>query len=493
MHWPDSFQANRRLRTVNLVLQAILFLTLFAGINFLALHFPARFDLTRNRFFSLSAETHSYLEQLKNPVHIVVAFDQQPETEEDEQARRDVASLVREYVYAGRSTGRPLITTEELDVFQQTRRAASLGITSKNVVVFVCGDRRRYVSRGELYLIEQGEKRAFTGERAFTAAILDVTAATKQKLYFLKGHGEMEPGSVAADRGLSQLTDELRVRNFDVDVLDLARSRRIPEDAALLLAVGPRAPYLPEEQDKLREYLVNQSGRLVLALEPGANHGLDDLLRDWGLRADDVLLVDRDPQEIAEGGDLILWRFAPHPITQVLIANQIPVLAGRARVVRPDPRRAPDPSLKITSLIGSSPKAWGERSYRRTDEFKYDVAVDLPGSGNPATLPVAAVSERVTAANLPFSVHGGRLLVFGIADIFANNRLSDGGNLFLVRNAINWATERDAQLNIPPRPITKFQLTLSQTELGKLRLGLLLIVPGAVALLGLIVYWSRRS
>jgi hypothetical protein len=303
----------------------------------------------------------------------------------------------------------------------------------------------------------------------------------------------MEPGSVAADRGLSQLTDELRVRNFDVDVLDLARSRRIPEDAALLLAVGPRAPYLPEEQDKLREYLVNQSGRLVLALEPGANHGLDDLLRDWGLRADDVLLVDRDPQEIAEGGDLILWRFAPHPITQVLIANQIPVLAGRARVVRPDPRRAPDPSLKITSLIGSSPKAWGERSYRRTDEFKYDVAVDLPGSGNPATLPVAAVSERVTAANLPFSVHGGRLLVFGIADIFANNRLSDGGNLFLVRNAINWATERDAQLNIPPRPITKFQLTLSQTELGKLRLGLLLIVPGAVALLGLIVYWSRRS
>ncbi|HLP09858.1 MAG TPA: GldG family protein [Opitutaceae bacterium] len=493
MHWPDSFQANRRLRTVNLALQAFLFLTLFAGINFLALHFPARFDLTRNRFFSLSAESRSYLEQLKDPVHIVVAFDTQPDNADDEQARRDIGSLVREYVYAGRASGRPLITTEELDVFQQTRRAASLGITTKNVVVFVCGDRRRYVSRGELYLIEEGEKRAFIGERAFTAAILDVTAAAKQKLYFLKGHGEMEPGSVAADRGLSQLTDELRARNFDIDILDLARARRIPEDASLLLAIGPRAPYLPEEQDKLRDFLANQSGRLLLALEPGPNHGLDDLLRDWGIRADDVLLVDRDPQEVAEGGDLILRRFGPHSITQVLINNQIPLLAGRLRVVRPDPRRAPDPSLKLTTLIGSSSTAWGERSFRRTDDFKYDLAVDLPVSGNPPTLPVATLSERVTAANLPFSVRGGKLLVFGTSDIFANNRLTSGGNLTLARNAIDWATERDAQLNIPPRPIAKFQLTLSQTELGKLRLGLLLIVPGAVALLGLFVYWSRRS
>ncbi|MFT3828252.1 MAG: GldG family protein [Opitutaceae bacterium] len=493
MHWPDSFQANRRLRTINLVLQAFLFLTLFAGINFLALHFPARFDLTRNRFFSLSAESRSYLEQLKDPVHIVVAFDTQPDNADDEQARRDIGSLVREYVYAGRASGRPLITTEELDVFQQTRRAASLGITSKNVIVFVCGDRRRYVSRGELYLIEEGEKRAFIGERAFTAAILDVTAAAKQKLYFLKGHGEMEPGSVAADRGLSQLTDELRARNFDIDVLDLARARRIPEDASLLLAIGPRAPYLPEEQDKLRDFLANQSGRFLLSLDPGPNHGLDDLLRDWGIRADDVLLVDRDPQEVAEGGDLILRRFGVHSITQVLINNQIPLLAGRLRVVRPDPRRAPDPSLKLTTLIGSSPTAWGERSFRRTDEFKYDLAVDLPPSGADSSLAVATLSERVTAANLPFSVRGGKLLVFGTSDFFANNRLTSGGNLTLARNAIDWATERDAQLNIPPRPIAKFQLTLSQTELGKLRLGLLLIVPGAVALLGLLVYWSRRS
>ncbi len=494
MHWPDSFQANRRLRTANLVLQAILFLTLFGGINYLALRYSWRFDLTRNRFFSLSAETRSYLDQLKEPVHIVVAYDTQPDNDDIAQAKRDVNSLVREYVFAARASGRPAITTEELDVYQQTRRAASLGITGKNVVVFVCGERRRYVSPADLYVIENKEKRAFIGERAFTAAILDVTAAAKQKLYFLVGHGEMEPGSLAADRGLSQLRDELRVRNFDLETLDLVKTRRIPDDAALLLAIGPRTPYLPEEQDKLREFLTAKSGRLIVALEPtnNPNHGLDQLLKDWGIRAEDALLIEPEAAQRAEGGDIIFSAFAQHPITRIFIDNQITTMAGMVRVVRPDPLRPLDATIKITPLVAASPNAWGDRTWRHTNSWEYNAGTDIKGLAN-SPLPVVVVSERVTAADLPFSVRGGRLIVFGMADMFANNRLLDGGNLVLARNAINWATERDAQLNIPPRPVAKFQLTLSQTELGKLRLGLLLIIPGAVALLGLCVYWSRRS
>jgi hypothetical protein len=398
---------------------------------------------------------------------------------------------VREYTYAARSGGRSLVTSEELDIYQQTRRAASLGIASKNVIVFTCGERRRYVTLADLYVIEDGEKRAFVGERAFTAAILDVTAATKQKLYFLTGHGEMEPGSVAADRGLSQLRDELRARNFDVDILDLVKSRRIPDDAAMLLAIGPRVPYLPEEQDKLRDYLANKSAASSSLSNPVPTKGSTS-------SSSTGVCAPRRPSRRPQPPGIRRRRrshpppFSTHPVTKLLVDNQITLLAGRVRVVRPDPRRAPDPTLKVTDLIGASPSAWGERTYRDASTAQFDAGVDIKGTATAPSLPVAVVSERVTAADLPFSIRGGRLIVLGTADIFGNNRL-DGGNLVLARNAINWATERDTQLNIPPRPVAKFQLALSQTELGKLRLALLLVVPGAVALLGLFVYWSRRS
>ena len=47
----ESFRAARWLRTFNLVLQAVLFLTFFLGLNYLARHHAAdlRFDLTRDR------------------------------------------------------------------------------------------------------------------------------------------------------------------------------------------------------------------------------------------------------------------------------------------------------------------------------------------------------------------------------------------------------------------------------------------------------------
>ena len=49
MNFADSFRAARWIRFINLILQAILFLTLFAGLNYLALQHAWRFDLTQGR------------------------------------------------------------------------------------------------------------------------------------------------------------------------------------------------------------------------------------------------------------------------------------------------------------------------------------------------------------------------------------------------------------------------------------------------------------
>jgi hypothetical protein len=82
--------------------------------------------------------------------------------------------------------------------------------------------------------------------------------------------------------------------------------------------------------------------------------------------------------------------------------------------------------------------------------------------------------------------------VFGCADFITNNRISAGGNLTIAISAINWLVDRDTQLNIAAKPIEKFQLALSQQELLRLRYSLLFALPAAFALLGIIVYWTRR-
>src|SRR5882724_10687200 len=92
----ESFRAVRWLRTVNLVLQAILFLTFFGGLNYVARNHAWRFDLTRQRKFSLSPETLSYIKNLSAPVRIVV-------TASEDSDNPEVHGLLDEYVYASAS------------------------------------------------------------------------------------------------------------------------------------------------------------------------------------------------------------------------------------------------------------------------------------------------------------------------------------------------------------------------------------------------------
>jgi ABC-type uncharacterized transport system involved in gliding motility auxiliary subunit len=490
MSFVPSFRTARWLRTTNLVLQALLFLTFFGGLNYLALQYNwGRFDLTRLRKHSLSAETLSYLEQLTQPVRIIVTFPRKSDNPDLAQAHTDVSDLLREYAYATETRPAGRITVEHKDPLQNPAEARQYDL-QENTVLFLSGERSRVVTYPELYTLKNKEREAFLGEQVFTAAILDVSSSGQKKIYFLVGHGETELNNDTR-RGLSELRDALRARNFALDTLDLARARAIPADAALIVSVGAANRYDAVEQELLRRYLSEGAGRVMLFLSPRlANTGLEDLLYDWGLRADNVWVFDNAPAAQTDSGGLILNGYWPHPITQILIDNNQQLHFGEARSIRPNPSAVPDPSRTVARLIGASETAWGERDYTR--DRTYTPGADLPG-GKPMPISLVAAAERLAAKdNLPFSIPVGRLVVFGSADFITNERLPDRANAILFFSSLKWLVNRDTELSVPPRRIEKFQLALSRQELLRLRYSLLFGLPAAVALLGLLVYWTRR-
>lgn len=485
-----SFRTVRWLRTLNLVLQALLVLTLFGGLNYLALHHGWRFDLTENRRHSLSPETRSYLASLRADVQIIVTLTDDTDNDEVNQAYRDVSGLLNEYVNATSTNRQHRVSVRYLDVYQQRRDAEAFGIDQPNIILVLSGNNRRVIELSELYRVVNRIKMAFLGEQAFTAAILNVSSPRQQVLYFLQGHGEMRLDDVSPTRGLSVLAAELALRNFAVAPLDLSQSRAIPDDAALVVIAGPQNRFEPFEEELLRQYVANRAGRLLALIPPAVSHGLDNLFFDWGVLADDVFILDSGPAGQNETGDLILYPTTnPHPVITFLANNRIPLRFGASRQVRPDPGRSLDSSLEVIPLLATSETAWGERGYRLRPPFEYNPETDLPGR-----LAVGTASERTTATgDLPFSVRGGRLVLFGGADWVANGRLAAGGNLSLILASVNWLVDRDTQLNIRARPIERFQLSLSQQQLSRLRYLLLGGLPGVIAVLGFLVYWTRRN
>jgi hypothetical protein len=479
-------------RTLNLVLQAILFMTLVGGLNYLAGNHAWRFDLTRYRKYSLSAETLSYLRELSRPISIVVTTDGKSEDPE-------VKGLLREFVNATEGNPAGQVKVEYVDIYQDRRKSEKYGIEQPGIVMVMSGDKRRALNvDSELYRVEDHVRKAFTGEQAVTAAILDVSNPERKKIYFLVGHGEMRPDDVDPANGLSMVRDQLRMRNYDVDTIELAASRKVPADASLLVSVAPIDGFSAFEQEILRQYLGAGAGRLILFIKPGSQPGLGDLLLDdWGVLIDDDIVIDLGSDNMSEDGDLIIRAFAPHPITQTLLDYKEALRIGSARSVRPLPGRPTGSGLTVVTLAATSTTAWGELDYRSRGVQTYTPGIDikgLPQMDPPNRLGVAVASERVgVRADLPFSVPGGRIVVFGTGDMISNARITNAGALGMFLGAVNWTVGRDAALNVPSRPIERFQLSLGAGELARMRYALMLVLPGVAALLGMAVYWARRT
>lgn len=492
----DSFRAARWLRTGNLLVQAVLLLTLIGGLNYLARDLARdhswRLDLTRFRRYSLSPETRSYLRELSRPVHIVVTFSSGNNAVE---ITPEIRGLLTEYRYATEGNRDGAITVEYVDVYLDRRKVERYGLDEAGAMLLLCGDNRTVLTLKDLYRYAQGQRQAFVGEQAVTAAILDVSNPEAKRVYFLIGHGEMRPDDPDPVRGLSAARDLLRLHNFAVDTLALEQARKIPADASLVVIANPQTRYTAREQETLRQYLGAGAGRLLLLLAPGVSAGLDDLLLDWGVRADADLLRDTGANNVTEDGDLLIGA-VPHPITQVLIDYRIPLRVGAARSLRPTPR-SPGSGLTVATLAAASPTAWGEIGYAQRGLQPFAAGVDLRGGPEldpPNRLGLAVASERVAVrGNLPFSVPVGRLVAIGTGDLISNQRIVNAGAETLLLGAVNWTVGRETQLNVPARPIERFQLSLSAGDFQRLRYALMLALPGAVALFGLAVYWARRA
>lgn len=486
----NEFRSARRFRVANRLVQIFLGLCLIASLNFLASKYFGRIDLTQSGTYTLAPESKAYIRELEEPVDIIVTIPNDPDVAELKQIHQHLSKLFREYEAAGMIDGRAYIRIEFVDIYRQRKRAQELAnkynLTQENVILVAMGERTREIRQADLYEVENNQIAGFRGEKAVTSAIIDVSAKDDEKVYFLVGHGEMRLDDVDPLRGLSQLESFLRERNYTLATLDLAIDDDVPADADLIVVPSPQASLLPEEVEKLRRYMSERNGRMIVLIDPWRRHGMEDLFYDWGVLADDMVVVDEGPDFRAQGGDLIIRRFAEHPITDLLVDYQITALFGQPRPMRTDPGALRDPRLKVTQIIGTSEQSWAERDYRTQDPMQYNPDRDLKG---PIT--IATVATRSAGTELGITIPGGRFVAFGNSDFITNNRLRAFGNRTLFFNSLNWALSRNSLLNIATRPLESYQVVMSERDLNR-TLFYFAIIPGATALLGLFIFLIRR-
>jgi hypothetical protein len=90
---------------------------------------------------------------------------------------------------------------------------------------------------------------------------------------------------------------------------------------------------------------------------------------------------------------------------------------------------------------------------------------------------------------------GGRLIVTGDSDFLQAAALESPelANFHLASSFTGWLTEREALIEIPPKKVKGGTIMFTQEDLTALLFRVGVLLPGAALLLGVAVWFNRRS
>jgi hypothetical protein len=141
--------------------------------------------------------------------------------------------------------------------------------------------------------------------------------------------------------------------------------------------------------------------------------------------------------------------------------------------------------VRARDIARTTRDGWGET---RTDDttFTYDSVED---KGGPVSIATAVEKGNPGEEK----TKGLRIIVVGDSDFPSNGQMVTLGNSDFFMNAVNWLVEREEMIGISPKVPEYVKLTLTEKQMKTSVLFSLVGLPVLCIILGVFVWWRRRS
>jgi hypothetical protein len=491
---------------VNVLIQALVIIGLVLMLNYISFRHFKRWDFSRDKKYELSSQTRNLLKSLPKPVKAIVFFSSAAEIVPD------VNNLLREYEYA--SNGK--FKTEMVDPFRSLTRAQELQAKYKfganeNIVILDIDGKSKFVNAADMADFDMPDQMAmmtgqtqprlkdFKGEQAMTSALLELTEGKPNKVYYVNGHGEPDLNS----QDLKVFSESLKRQNIQIAPLNLLNVSSIPEDARSLIISGPTRDFTDLEMKLLNDFW-DKNGRVFVLLNPFAK---TPRFTSW---LNFLAIQPQDDRVLRTGKFLKMGDDGQPKLTTGVISNVTFVVAeshtnitkdlegltkqllGTTQSLKVDQGRASIAKLHIVPLLQSGEGFWGATDFSGGEDKQ--VFFD-PKKDHMGPLSLALAVEKGAVQDESVKLESSRLVVIGNSELLGNNayRLSEGVTADLTVNILNWLLDREQALGIPPKEKKNLVISLDEKQMRNIALGVMGVVPGIVAVFGLLVFWNRRS
>jgi ABC-type uncharacterized transport system involved in gliding motility auxiliary subunit len=444
---------------VYLAVYVIVVLAVISVTNVLANRYNKSYDATANKRYSLSDQTAKIVKGLKQDATITY-FDQASHYDRG----RDLLDR-----YANLSTK---VRVLYVDPDRNPQAARDAGVTKYSTTIVQIGAKKE-------------EAKGLT-ETDVTGAIIRDLKTNTRTVCFVSGTGEHQIED--SDRnGFSQLKDMLGKDNYATKSISLLTKAEVPSECTVLVVGGPQKDYQQPSVDAIKKY-VEGGGRALFLLDPplktgrmqvADNEALADLLQGWGVTVDKDLILDLNPVgQLAGLGPQValVTTYASHDIVNQMKGTATGFPLSRSLTIKNTDK------TDVQKLFDSS-----ETSLATTALNSPAVNPNDPkNKKGPMTL--AAAGTYTTGKENS----QGRFVVVGGSAWAANSFMAFNGNGDLAMNTMNWLSSDEDLISIRPKDQENRTVTMTQAQLSRVRMSSQFLLPAAIFVLGMTVWWRRR-
>jgi ABC-2 type transport system permease protein len=272
----------------------------------------------------------------------------------------------------------------------------------------------------------------------------------------------------------------LEKQNYTVKSQNLLTAGKIPDDATVLAILGPEKPFQPSEVDLIKAYLL-KGGKLVLCVDPLVKSGLDSLLKDYGIKLGNDMVVD-PTMSIPPDPRNVVPQYQYHAIVEKLSDSHVLTIMPFMRSVQ-----KVDSGIKgvmATVFMQTTANGWGLTDFK-AKTLKYHAGIDTKGP-----VPLAIASE-LTLPDDP--TKKARVVVYGGSNFLSNQFLQAPGNGDVGLNTFSWVAEQENKISIHPKEDDNRVVNLTTVSAAVILYTSVFIIPLATLLIGGIVWYRRRS
>lgn len=398
-----------------------------------------------------------------DPVKITAFF---PDVSE---VRGEVAAYLTEL-----TKGVPNVELSIVDRYLEPKLAKDLKVFSDGTIVFAKGDQQKTLTVGADMQAARPKLKNLDKE---VQEQLYKLLRSRRVAYLTVGHGEMN-GATSDDKAKGRSADIfqeiLRSQNYQIRSLGLGQGlgREVPDDAEVVIVLGPTEPFASEELESLRRYAA-RGGRLLVALDADsvtndvpptgqteqaavaptgttaptvAEQGLDELAKVAGLDYSSALLAN-DSHHVrrrANNSDralLISNRFSSHASVSTLSRNatRAAILFARTGSLV----QAPGTDVKVDMAVRAMGGTFADtnQNYEYDKDEKKDTYNLVAAVSKAVAAPAGQAAPAADAEKKDGAPDAKEMRAFVIADADSMSDLlmgNFGPNRMLLLDAIRW-------------------------------------------------------